>query len=379
MVQSPLEPPPRLALDPRAWFQMTDRTLWDLGNHTRGKHLVLRGYLHAWLPILGTTQGKIVFVDGFAGPGEYTRGEPGSPMVALRAFLGHAAKHRISSTVKFLFIESVKPRAEHLERLVQPLRQELPEGCTADVRHGEFADVMGSVLDEIEDAKNRLAPALVMIDPFGVKDVPMEVIHRILRHPRCEVYVSFMFEAINRHIETREFEPHLDTLFGCKDWVGGIELTGEDRKVFLYDLYRRRLKDSGAEQVVHFDLYDGKRLKYAIFFATSNLDACDKMKQAVWKVDPEGSFAFRGSNTPTLDLWKDPNTDALADQLRALAEGRWVTVSELEDFVKSDRCDFTSNHLKRRTLQRLEKGKLLEVDTSKLATRRRGLSYPPRC
>ena len=69
--------------------------------------------MHAWLPILGFTQRKIVFVDGFAGPGEYAKGEPGSPVVALRAFLDHAAKREISSEVKFLFIESVQARAEN--------------------------------------------------------------------------------------------------------------------------------------------------------------------------------------------------------------------------------------------------------------------------
>ena len=37
-----------------------------------------------------------------------------------------------------------------------------------------------------------------MIDPFGVKGMPMAVIRRILANPQCEVYVSFMWEAMNR-------------------------------------------------------------------------------------------------------------------------------------------------------------------------------------
>ncbi len=43
---------------------------WDLEDHTRAKHEILRRYLNAWFPILA--QGgfpRMVLIDGFAGPG----------------------------------------------------------------------------------------------------------------------------------------------------------------------------------------------------------------------------------------------------------------------------------------------------------------------
>lgn len=46
-------------------------TLWPLEPHTLGKHLVLKSYLDAWLPIMGKWNGRILFIDGFAS------GEPG--------------------------------------------------------------------------------------------------------------------------------------------------------------------------------------------------------------------------------------------------------------------------------------------------------------
>src|SRR5437868_3544213 len=62
-----------------------DETLWPLEPHTLGKHLVLRAYLDAWLPIMARWNGRILFIDGFAGPGEYSTGEDGSPIIALKA------------------------------------------------------------------------------------------------------------------------------------------------------------------------------------------------------------------------------------------------------------------------------------------------------
>lgn len=64
-----------------------DPTQWPLDPHTAAKHEILRRYLNAWFPILGTYNGRVVFLDGFAGPGIYSQGEPGSPIVALRTLL----------------------------------------------------------------------------------------------------------------------------------------------------------------------------------------------------------------------------------------------------------------------------------------------------
>ena len=81
-------------------------TLWSLEPHTLGKHLVLRAYLNAWLPILGRWKKRIVIIDGFAGPGEYKGGEEGSPQIAIRALVDHSA--RVDAEVVFFFIEKDK-------------------------------------------------------------------------------------------------------------------------------------------------------------------------------------------------------------------------------------------------------------------------------
>ena len=68
-------------------------TLWKRSPHTEGKHLVLEHYLNAWFAILGrdTLARRILFVDGFAGPGRYEGGEEGSPVVAMRVLAEHSA------------------------------------------------------------------------------------------------------------------------------------------------------------------------------------------------------------------------------------------------------------------------------------------------
>ena len=87
-------------------------TLWPLEPHTLGKHRVLKSYLDAWLPIMGKRNRRILFIDGFAGPGKYKGGEDGSPLIALKALKNHAARSAITAEVVFIFVEKDPARAE---------------------------------------------------------------------------------------------------------------------------------------------------------------------------------------------------------------------------------------------------------------------------
>ena len=338
--------------------------MWPLEPQTLGKHKVLEYYMQAWLPIMTRWNGRVLFIDAFAGPGEYSGGEPGSPVIALRALIDHSALNQIRSKVNYLFIEKEKPRSQHLEQVLGDLTHQLPPNCNYRVINSTFDETLTDVLDDIDKQRAHLAPAFVMIDPFGVSETPMQTVARILDNPKSEVYISFMYEAINRFKEHPNFESPLDELFGCREWRQGMDLPdGNERKDFFYDLYRRQLKKNGAQYVVRFELYDRERLVYAIFFGTKNLDGCDKMKQAIWKVAPFGDFKFRGRQLAQF-TFGEAFVDfgllqtTLHDQF---ASKGWQDIQVLEDFVKSDATDFHSGHLKVKTLKPMEKSGKIEV------------------
>lgn len=353
-------------------------TLWSRGPHTEGKHLVLRNYLNGWLPILGSWNGRILFVDGFAGPGEYEDGEDGSPIIALRAFAEHAHRRVIRGEVIFLFIEQDEARADHLRRKVEAMRPDLPENAAVEVLADRFDASMTAVLDALDEQSKKMAPSFVMVDPFGVSGTPMSVMARILGNPKCELYISFMYESINRFLSTEEFAPHLDDLFGTDEWREGLEKSGEGRKKFLYGLYARRLKECGANHVVHFDLYRENRLVYAIFFATQHPKGCDLMKRSIWKVAPTGDFAFRGAKDDQLVLGVDnpdfaPLMDALVERFGG---SQWVEIEEVLDFVASDEVEYHTGHLKKQVLKPMELEDRIAVDEDSRSRRR---TYPDGC
>ena len=144
--------------------------------------MVLEHYMGAWLPILTSWNGRILVIDAFAGPGEYSGGEAGSPVIALRALMNHRARNQILSEVKYLFIEKEPERCEHLAHVLSGLDSELPSNCTYTVINATFDETLTDVLDNIEEQRTSLAPAFVMIDPFGVSGTPMRTI--------CLLYTS---------------------------------------------------------------------------------------------------------------------------------------------------------------------------------------------
>ena len=77
---------------------------WTIQPHTLAKHEILRRYLGAWFPIIASGSSRVVYIDGFCGPGQYNGGEPGSPIIALREALHHSQRLSTKELI-FLFID----------------------------------------------------------------------------------------------------------------------------------------------------------------------------------------------------------------------------------------------------------------------------------
>ena len=354
---------------------MPSKTTWQLEDHTLGKHRVLRNYMEAWLPKMLQYRRQVMFIDGFAGPGEYKDGEDGSPIIALKSLTDHSAFNRMRGRITFVFIEMEQDRTIHLENVVEPFKDRLPDNSIR-IFNSTFGAKMTEILDQYEIRRRELPPTFVMIDPFGVADAPMHVIRRVLANPSTEVYISFMYDAFNRFRAHPVFENHLDDLFGCPDWREGLDISeGNVRKRFFYDLYEKCLRKAGANFVLFFELYRNERLIYTIFFATQRLEGCDVMKKAMWKTAPFGDFKFMSGTANQLTLGIEP-TDftPLRKALHTeFGQKEWVAIDDVEKFVMSDKTGFHTSHLKTKTLKPMERDKEIEV---KPGTRKNTGTFP---
>jgi three-Cys-motif partner protein len=354
-------------------------TVWQADPHTFAKHAILEGYLKAWLPILsrqsyrfqGTSQ-EVLFIDGFAGPGEYKGGEPGSPIIAVEAALNHSVSFPVP--IRLLFIEEREDRCTHLAQLLKKYNEGICSAKNVRVsrpRHGECDAVLGERLNEHERRGVKFGPALAFLDQFGYSAVSMELVKRILAFPQCEVFLYLDYKDMNRWITDPKKASSFTRTYGGEEWREAIDMPERDRRAHLFNAYKNALKErANARYVYAFAMFDKvDRLLYWLVFCTNSLRGLEEMKRAMWKVDESGSFKFSDNDNPDqlelLNAAHDQNW--LAEELCAQLAGREMSVADVKEHVLTR----TTCYLFKAALQSLETGKKQRLELVRAPARRR--------
>ncbi|WP_445150493.1 three-Cys-motif partner protein TcmP [Baekduia sp. Peel2402] len=283
--------------------------MWDLDDHTEKKHVLLGRYLSRWVPIFQHGHGKtdnLVFVDGFAGPGIYSGGQPGSPVVMLKTYLN--AQRQPDTVLHCFFVEQSPKRHEELERQIEGFRSD-------KIKIETF---LGDYSEHYETIKSRIATlgkstaVFAFLDPFGgVEDPDMAVEMTVRSRSEALVYLPVgMFGA--RFLENPNMQRTLTAIFGDERWRVLVGKTPAERTLGLMDLYEARLKEGGPGAprfyVERFMMRPGNpgANRYCLFFATKHRRAVEAMRDAMWHVDPANGRQFdpREPSDPGLELWK---------------------------------------------------------------------------
>lgn len=352
-------------------------TVYSAEPHTLAKHDILREYLKRWLPILarqseivGCTDGRLLYVDGFAGAGEYTNDIPGSPLVAIKTALNHSRGFPVPTQIKLIEIRS--DRVSHLRSLVDKLRPDLTRSgriIVDDPIEGDCEEVINRIIAEHENQRKRLGPALFFLDQFGYSSFSMRLIGRILTHEVCEVFSYLNWNLLHPFMSDQTKHAGITRAFGGDEWMQVVDLHGREKEHRFRDIYLAALrKRAGVLYAYPFAMRDhSDRVIYWLFFCSNNLRGLEEMKRAMWTVDRSGGFEFSDRHAPSFGkLFKYEDAE-LANDLVAALDGQTRTVGEVEEYilVNTPACNY------KRALGILERGRRLEpVDPPK--GRRRG-------
>jgi three-Cys-motif partner protein len=353
-------------------------TIWPLEPHTMAKHQILKLYLQAWFPILSSYQGKVVYIDGFCGPGRYKGGEPGSPLIVLDLAANHIKELR-GETV-FWFIDKDERRIAHLRSELQQLT--FPANFKITTDHGSFDQKLEAVLNKIDSLGAQLAPTFIFIDPFGFAGVPYSLVKRALKKPRCEALITFMVDSINRWLDHPQanVRENIAQIFGTTE-VFNIDRHSGNRINSLRALYQKKLQEV-AKFVRFFEMRDRSgRVEYLLFFASNHPLGHVKIKEAMWAVDPRGEFRFSDATNPDQQVMFGGNDASLLwPILQQEFGGKEVNSDEILKFVE-DRTPFLGKHmrsvLKEREDTRLPPDERIVVRNTKVDGKpRRKASFP---
>lgn len=344
-------------------------TVWDIEPHTKAKHEMLSFYLDAWFPILSSWNERVLFIDGFAGPGHYTGGEPGSPHYAVESAKRREAMLK-GTTVMFLFNEADEQRHAELEKWVERTEKDAPDSFQLYHDNQEFVDLAQGLVDDRGD--KQLVPTFAFVDPFGWKGVPIDLISDLVRDKRSELFILFSFNSINRWITHEQQQENMRALFGCYDFLDADGLPPPQRKTFLADLYESQLRSIGKfPYVSRFEMIERKgRTSYFLYHCTRSLKGLEVMRSAMWKIDPQRGCQFSDRVAGIAPLFTGPIVFDLDQRLLDKFRGDLVPIRTLQEFVLTD-TPYAPKHLKKETLKPMQQAGLIEVPGQ-----RRRFTYP---
>lgn len=354
-------------------------TVWSIEPHTQAKHEILRNYLKAWFPILSRWSGRILYLDGFAGPGIYLGNEPGSPIIAIETAVEHSLRQRFGELF-FLFIEKDPDRAAKLKEVLTNHFPNLPKNIGYQVVGAEFAPTLEQVLQSLEQREAKLAPTFAFLDPFGFSGFPMKLIGRMMSYEKCEVLITFMEGFVNRFTDEMR-EPALNELYATVEWKKIREIVDpSQRQRFLLDLYERQLRNvGGAKYVRSFGMINRySQPLYYLVFGTKHWKGLEVMKYAMFKVDRTGAYKFSDLTDPnqtylvdygTEQAWVPTAANAVYNKFR----GKTVSKSDVYQFVVTE----TPYMYRKSILEYLEKMRPSKI--SNVSTRQKRFSYPEGC
>ncbi len=342
---------------------MSDKldTVWEAEPHTFAKHEILKMYFDAWLAILSrhvkNSNKSLLFVDGFAGPGKYKGGEPGSPAVVLQATLDHTGE--LPTPIRFLFIDNRNDRIRILKQVVDKIKSEATNLQRIDnitIKNGDCEDILTKGINKYDEKNKNLGPALMFLDQFGFSNISMSLIKLIMNHSMCEIFAYLHWKGINRFSPDQSKHQSINRAFGNEVWQDVLNLPWQDRAAFILNTYKSNLRTIGkVEYVWEFVMADSSDNPiYWLFFCTNHLAGLENMKKAMWGVDKSGSFRFSDKNNPNqlscIDENSYPDT-RLAEDIRNNFRGQRITVETIREYTLTE----TPAYIYKRALQILEK------------------------
>jgi three-Cys-motif partner protein len=348
--------------------------LWPREEHTKAKHELLLAFFNKWVSIHSSyfasrpAGGLVRIYDGFAGPGVYAGGEPGSPLIIMRALCSNANLFTRWSRVRYdiHFVEKNPARAEALEKKITEFQTAMHERGPRWTDRVSWTVTCGLYEENVPKPVAEPSALFLFLDPFGYSHAPMTLTQTLVQQPKSDTLIFLPLSFVNRFRDREGQEVALDRFFGTPTWREIPD--GAPRPACLLALFEAQLRKAGLDYVGAFSLRPDSTNKYFIVGGSGHPKGWASIKEGFWAVDPINGAGYQAPKSPPpgqqtfgFDEPGPPraNTRPLLAALRAEFGDRWFTV---EDAMRlTERSRFLDTHLKRATLAPAEARGELEV------------------
>jgi three-Cys-motif partner protein len=224
------------------------------------------------------SEGRVAYIDLFAGPGRYRDGALSTPVMIIEGALKEPdLRERLVAIFNDKDCDNTRSLEECLKAL--PGMEELkhaPQVYTGEVGEDIVADF----------EKMRLIPTFFFIDPFGYKGLSLRLVNSVLKNWGCDCVFFFNYNRISMGLGNEYVEEHMDALFGkvradrLRERFRMQAVQPWEREAFIVEEVMQALKDMGGQFVLPFRFRDerGTRTTHHLFFVTKHFRGYSIMK-----------------------------------------------------------------------------------------------------
>ena len=343
--------------------------LWEAKPHTLAKISILRTYLSSWFGIIGSRfQNDLWYVDGFAGPGEYTNSPTGSPVAAISA--ASDALQRLGTQWKAGKIHCVyiEQDSNNFSLLKNKFATSIDNPkIQKHFFNLSFVDGLSALRKQTPNPFEPPSPLFAFIDPFGAKGVPFSVVKDLLSRKTAEILINLDSDGIGRIFcagEDANHEVILNEVFGDNSWKAELNKHRPSHELYrgVLDLYKQKLRAlPNVHYVFAFEMRSKKNIiDYHLVFASQHYLGLEKMKEAMKTIDKSGEFCFSDAHLNQSKMFRFDDPAAYSPQMFEQFRGRTAKYPELRDYALNESPFMNPKEM----LRDLERRDMIQVSSS---------------
>jgi three-Cys-motif partner protein len=359
----------------------SERFFEERSDQSEVKARIISKYFFAWANVIMPTaakhdDGKIAYIDLYAGPGRYKDGSASTPLLVLQTAIGHP---KMSQMLVSYFNDAQSSNATTLQSEIAKL---------PGISNLKYEPIItcGEVDEEAARYFNatRLVPSFSFVDPFGYKGLSLKIVKGVIKDWGCDCVFFFNYSRINAGINNPGVEVHMNALFG-KERAEALRkrlsgLRPDLREAAILEELASEIKALGGKFVLPFTFRNaaGTRTSHKLIFVSKHFRGYEIMKDIMAKessTEDEGvpSFTYSPADAsmPLLFSLAQPLSKLKSDLLSKFA-GMEMNFRAIYETHSVDTRYIAKNY--REILKQLEDEHTIVVRSTK--DKRRPDTYP---
>ena len=335
------------------------------------KARIVRKYFFAWanvvMPTAAKRDGKIAYIDLYAGPGRYKDGTASTPLLILQTAIDNP---RMAQMLAVHFNDAEEGNIASLREEIAKLPGNERLAHRPILTRRQVDDEAANFFNQV-----RLVPTFSFIDPFGYKGLSLGIIRGVIKDWGCDCVFFFNYNRVNAGIGNPFVAQHMDALFGedrARDLRARLpRLTPGMREAAILEELAYEIKQLGGKYVLPFTFKNrtGTRTSHKLIFVSKHFKGYDIMKQIMAdesSTEDEGvpSFSYSPADASTPLLFSlSQHRSALKRSLLDTFAGQQITFKRIYESHSVDRPYIRKNY--REILKRLESEGAINVRSTK--------------